>query len=401
MARLVAREVAPAERVDPERGRVDGEQDRPHGNHAHPEHRSRAHRRTRSGTLPLNCLAFLPMFLQMARWWPTPEPDEAFLKFRERTLRDGAWLTYAVALVVLGYACASWEQPHRAEIAALVAVAMASGYLMSRLPTAALMRSHWREAFFLVWTALDVTLIALVVAADGGDDSPLRALFFLPLFFAALSYPPRSVIATGALSVAGYVGGAVLAGSATPETIVVFAALLATGTAMGFSQAVNRERQRGELQSLSRADPLTGALNRRGFTERFTAELADHLRHDGRPLGLIVIDLDDFKTVNDTRGHAAGDDLLCEVARTLAAGLRPADVLGRLGGDEFAVLLPEAGPGELRAAAMRLEQRLGAVADASIGIAALPVDGLCAEDLHRAADAGLYRAKQRLVAATA
>ena len=70
-------------------------------------------------------------------------------------------------------------------------------------------------------------------------------------------------------------------------------------------------------------------------------------------------------------------------------------MLGRLGGDEFAVLLPEAGPGELRAAAPRLEQRLGAVAAASIGIAALPVDGLCAEDLHRAADADLYRAKQR------
>jgi hypothetical protein len=70
-------------------------------------------------------------------------------------------------------------------------------------------------------------------------------------------------------------------------------------------------------------------------------------------------------------------------------------VLGRLGGDEFAVLLPEAGPGELRAAAARLEQRLGAVAAASIGLAALPVDGLTAEDLHRAADADLYRAKQR------
>ena len=103
---------------------------------------------------------------------------------------------------------------------------------------------------------------------------------------------------------------------------------------------------------------------------------ADHVRHDGRPLGLIVIDLDDFKRVNDTRGHAAGDELLCAVARTLAADLRPSDVLGRLGGDEFAVLLPEAGPGELRAAAARLEQRLGAVAAASIGLAALPVDGL-------------------------
>ena len=71
-------------------------------------------------------------------------------------------------------------------------------------------------------------------------------------------------------------------------------------------------------------------------------------------------------------------------------------MLGRLGGDEFAVLLPEAGPGELRAAAARLEQRLGGVAAAlDRHSPPCPVDGLSAEDLHRAADADLYRAKQR------
>jgi diguanylate cyclase (GGDEF)-like protein len=341
------------------------------------------------------------MFLQMARWWATPQPDESFLQFRERSLRDGAWLTYIVALVVAGYALATWHKPNRDEILALLAIAAFGGFVVSRLPAAAIMRSRYREPFFLAWTALDVVLIGLVVAADGGDWSPLRATFFLTLFFAALSYPPRSVAATGVLSIVGYVGAALLGGHATGEAIGMFAALLATGTVMGVSQAVNRERQRGELQTLSRCDPLTGTLNRRGFTERFEAELSDHMRHDGRPLGLIVIDLDDFKRVNDTRGHAAGDDLLCAVARTLAADLRPSDVLGRLGGDEFAVLLPEAGPGELRAAAARLEQRLGAVAKASIGLAALPVDGLSAEDLHRAADADLYRAKERRAVALA
>jgi diguanylate cyclase (GGDEF)-like protein len=292
------------------------------------------------------------------------------------------------------YALATWERPHRDAILGLLAAAVVGGYVMSRLPAPAIMRSRWREAFFLGWTALDLGLIALVVAADGGDWSPLRATFFLPLFFAALSYPPRSVAATGAMSVLGYAAAALLGGHATGETIGVFSALLSTGAVMGVSQAVNRERQRGELATISRSDPLTGVLNRRGFTERFEAELSDHVRHDGRPLGLMVIDLDDFKRVNDTRGHGAGDDLLCEVAATLAADLRPSDVLGRLGGDEFAVLLPEAGPGELRAAAERLEQRLGAVAAASVGLAALPGDGVTAEDLHRAADADLYRAKQ-------
>ena len=175
----------------------------------------------------------------------------------------------------------------------------------------------------------------------------------------------------------------------------VFSALLITAAVMGVSQAVNRERQRGELAMLSRSDPLTGVLNRRGFTERFEAELSEHVRHGGRPLGLMVVDLDGFKRVNDTNGHAAGDDLLCDVAEALAAHLRPADVVGRLGGDEFAVLLPQAGPGELRAAAERIEQRLAPVAAASVGLAALPGDGLTAEDLHRAADTDLYRAKER------
>jgi diguanylate cyclase (GGDEF)-like protein len=335
------------------------------------------------------------MFLQMARWWTTPEPDKSFLQFRERAVRDGARLTYVVALVMGGYAAASWDRPQRSAILALLGIAIFGGYVMAHLPVPALMRSRWREPFFLAWTTADVALIALVVASDGGDWSPLRATFFLPLIFAALSYPPGSVAATGALSLLGYIVAALLGGHATGEAVAVFSALLSTATVMGVSQAVNRERQRGELQTLSRSDPLTGTLNRRGFTERFVAALSDHVRHDGRPLGLIVIDLDDFKRVNDTHGHGAGDDLLCEVARTLAADLRPSDVLGRLGGDEFALLLPEAGPGELRAAAARLEQRLGTVAAASIGLAALPVDGLSAEDLHRAADADLYRAKTR------
>jgi diguanylate cyclase (GGDEF)-like protein len=339
------------------------------------------------------------MFLEMARWWTTPQADESFLQFRERAIRDGAWLTFVVAFVVAGYVAATWEQEHRSTLVVLVAAAIFGGYVVAHLPAATIVRSRWREPFFLAWTAADVVLIALIVAEDGGGQSPLGATFFLPLIFAALSYPPRSVAATGAMSVVAYVGAALLGGGAGGEAIAVFSALLATGGVMGVSQAVNRERQRGELALLSRSDPLTGALNRRGFSERFEAELSDHVRHDGRPLGLIVIDLDDFKLVNDTRGHAAGDDLLCLVANTLAADLRPSDVLGRLGGDEFAVLLPEAGPGELRAAAARLEQRLGAVASASIGLAALPADVLDAEALQRAADADLYRAKQRRAAA--
>jgi diguanylate cyclase (GGDEF)-like protein len=338
------------------------------------------------------------MSLEMGQW-TNPESDDSFLQFRERSVRDGAWLSLAVILIVLVYALFSWQGPHRNVIAALLATGLVVTYLVTQLPAGAIVRSRWREPFFLAWSVGDLALIAGLVAADGGASSALSAIFFLPLIFGSLSYPARSVAIVGALSVAAHAGAALLAGGATVETVAVFSALLGAGAVMGVSQAANREHQRRELALLSRSDPLTGCLNRRGFAERFEAELSDHQRHEGRPLGLIVIDLDDFKAVNDSQGHAEGDALLCRVAAALAGDLRPSDVLGRLGGDEFAVLLPEAGPGELRAAAARLDQRLGYVAAASFGLAALPADGDSAEALHRAADADLYRSKQRRAAA--
>jgi diguanylate cyclase (GGDEF)-like protein len=340
------------------------------------------------------------MFEEMARWWKAPEADESFLQFRERSIRDGAWLSYVVGLVILVYVIATWQRDHRGVITALVGTALAGTYVLALIPPAKLVRVGWREAFFLAWSAVDVLVLGAIVIADGGAGSALVATFFLPLIFGALSYPPTSVAIVGTMSVAAYAGSGLLTG-AGGEAVGTFSALLATGAVMGVSQAVNRDRQRRELALLSRSDPLTGALNRRGFAERFAAELADRVRRDGRPLGLIVIDLDDFKRVNDTQGHATGDALLCTVADTLGVDLRPSDALGRLGGDEFAVLLAQAGPGELRAAAARIEQRLGPVAAASLGIAALPADGDTAEALHRSADADLYRAKQRRAATAA
>jgi diguanylate cyclase (GGDEF)-like protein len=155
-----------------------------------------------------------------------------------------------------------------------------------------------------------------------------------------------------------------------------------------------QEERIRELESLSVTDSLTGLLNRRGFQDAMDRTLAACQRH-GEDGVLAYIDLDGFKQVNDTFGHSAGDAMLTHMAALLKRTVRATDYIARLGGDEFAVLLPEAGPGELRAAAARLEQRLGTVAAASIGLAALPVDGLTAEDLHRAADADLYRAKQQ------
>ena len=144
---------------------------------------------------------------------------------------------------------------------------------------------------------------------------------------------------------------------------------------------------------MSRADPLTGCLNRRGFEERFDAELSSALRH-GRPFGLISLDLDHFKEVNDTRGHAAGDDLLRWAVDVMRDTARPMDTVGRIGGDEFAVIVPGAGPDDSAAIARRLQTALAARAPTSVGVACFPTDGADRDELQRSADTKLYAGKR-------
>ena len=96
-------------------------------------------------------------------------------------------------------------------------------------------------------------------------------------------------------------------------------------------------------------DDLTGINNTRGFYTELTAELLRSVRYE-HPFTLAFLDVDDFKAINDSLGHAEGDKLLREVASCLSGAVRSTDVVGRLGGDEFACLMPESGPEEARAA---------------------------------------------------
>ncbi len=96
-----------------------------------------------------------------------------------------------------------------------------------------------------------------------------------------------------------------------------------------------------ELELLSTQDPLTGLLNRRGFADRLHLALAEAKRHEEGGGVLVYIDLDGFKPINDSFGHAAGDEVLRQVASRLLTTVRETDAVGRLGGDEFAVLFTE------------------------------------------------------------
>ncbi len=158
------------------------------------------------------------------------------------------------------------------------------------------------------------------------------------------------------------------------------------------------------LDALAHRDPLTGLPNRRLFEDRLEIALAQAHRYRQR-VGLIFIDLDRFKQVNDGFGHAAGDELLRAVAERLGQCVREGDTVARLGGDEFTLLLPGIHHAEDLAAisrklveALREPYRIGGRelrVTASGGISLYPEDGEESEALHRCADTAMYRAKER------
>ncbi|MFO1339046.1 MAG: diguanylate cyclase [Burkholderiaceae bacterium] len=170
---------------------------------------------------------------------------------------------------------------------------------------------------------------------------------------------------------------------------------------VGISQDITRQRrEQDRLTELSQRDPLTGLLNRAGF-ER----CVDRLTQEGRgpALGLLYIDLDRFKPVNDAHGHLVGDRLLQQVAQRLSGLVRPTDAVARLGGDEFAMLLVDVGTqGHAEAVAAKVVAALATPFDidgyalhigASIGVAFGTDPQRGWRDMVQRADATLYRAK--------
>ena len=166
------------------------------------------------------------------------------------------------------------------------------------------------------------------------------------------------------------------------------------------------ERRRFEerLQHLVDHDPLTGLVNRRRFEQELDRHVA-HARRYGATGALLVLDLDDFKSVNDTLGHNAGDELIVSVAGLLKKQLRDSDIVARLGGDEYAVLLPTGGPEEAEAVAAKLVRavreevsvvgaRRARRITTSVGVAAFGDGDVSGEEMLINADLAMYEAKE-------
>ena len=238
------------------------------------------------------------------------------------------------------------------------------------------------------------------LASDGAGGTLVRRIL------------PAAVLGTLVLAILRLAGQAAgLYGTATGAWLLAsgFIAMLVpivwrAGWSIERADAERRAMAR-ELKRLSERDPLTGVYNRRRLHEEITRQLAILQRH-ARPFALLMLDLDRFKQVNDTAGHAAGDALLVEVAHALKRHTRTADYVARVGGDEFVILLPDAKEGAVEAVTKKVLQALRDIrvpADnatlrpsASIGgLTCLPPgdDTWTPEFILNAADLELYTAK--------
>jgi diguanylate cyclase (GGDEF)-like protein len=182
----------------------------------------------------------------------------------------------------------------------------------------------------------------------------------------------------------------------------VWAALLVPLASVGVV-ALTLERARREqaaLRDVALTDPLTRIANRRRLLAQADYEVARHQR-SGRRFAVVMLDLDGFKSLNDRFGHAAGDDLLRDVAAALQRAMRAQDTVARIGGDEFCVLAPETGAEGAEQLATRVAQAVAQVTAGvstvrgSVGGAVFPDDAEDPAELMKIADAQLLAAKRR------
>ncbi|MBZ5558369.1 MAG: GGDEF domain-containing protein [Acidobacteriia bacterium] len=253
-----------------------------------------------------------------------------------------------------------------------------------------------------VWLATVLT-IAAIGAFDYFSGVELRVypLYYVPISLLAWYRGRRGALIASALCTLAWLTSNVEAGRQysllgiwIANTVVQGVSFAIVGVLIAsLRAALMRER------ALSRIDPLTSLLNSRAFYEEGRRSLA-LCRRAGRPVTAAYIDLDNFKSVNDTLGHEAGDRLLRIVADHLRTSVRPSDLSARLGGDEFALLLPEVGPQDAAVTLERLRLTLTNAADASPGTVTVSIGGVTfiavpgdMEEMIQQADSRMYEAK--------
>ncbi len=295
----------------------------------------------------------------------------------------------------------------------VIDTAFAYGNLHGTYATGGVVDVGWPLGYMLLALATRAARQALAHAERAGHTPPLTASAPTPPLWRALlpyAFLPAVgalVVSTGHLRDATPLERGVWIGAGVLGAVVVLRQVVALLETRQLYRQVEERNQalaaaNARLETLASTDPLTGLLNHRAFHARLDEEIARAGR-GGRPLALLLVDLDDFRAINNTHGHQAGDRALVAIAAALRASLRTGDSAGRLGGDEFAALLPEADLSEALAVAERARVAVAGIAlptgDAmihattSLGVAVLPRHARARDALIAAADQAAYAAK--------
>ena len=254
----------------------------------------------------------------------------------------------------------------------------------------------WRRLPGLVRITPPLVFLAaayLAMEATGGAASAYGQLVLLPIVWLAV-YGTATELTTGLLGVTlALVAPVLIPGSDREQwrrTFLLIGSAAGVGFLVQMFFAQLREHT-GRLSILALTDHLTGVANRRAWDE-WMERAVDFVRGTGRPLCVVVLDVDDFKSFNDRFGHLAGDRFLKEITAKWQGQLRQSDLLARLGGDEFGVLLTSCTPEAAYGIVERLRRDMPSGWTCSAGIAPLH-EGESAFELLGRADQALYRAK--------
>jgi diguanylate cyclase (GGDEF)-like protein len=324
---------------------------------------------------------------------PTPHDRERFLDMQERLRTARAVTIVAGALVAAALALsteAGWVVLAAAVF--MVGTVVVGGWRLERRRRPEL----W--IFFSTIVNIQV-MLAIGTVITGGPRTFLVNMLAVPVVMVGARFSTRGLAVGVPVSVllimaatvgvdAGYV-------AAHPESLAVPLALVICIAPYLSALVTSDVRHRAD----STLDQLTGLLNRRGLEPRF-AEVAEQAALTGEPVSLVVADIDHFKRINDTHGHAVGDGVLRDVAYALRRNLRGFELLYRLGGEEFLMLLPGADIEDAARIAEMLRVSIenlrpaGLSVACSFGVATGHDDEVAFATLLRAADAALYDAKR-------
>ncbi len=325
--------------------------------------------------------------------------------FWQAHMRMGFGIFLLEAFVVLLYLRLTPSGHHRALLGAVVAAWMACALVGFALAPVIAAQS-WRMTYSITWTLAATFAVGLVAMLDSGIDSPILLVLYLPIVYGALMFTPRAAFACGLSALVVVSGLAALShnfGAVEGWSFMLFGTV-AGAASLSVAAAVNRSHIETheqhlllELAELAGTDELTGCAVRRVLRQRCAEEIERALRNRG-PLSLLVIDVDQFKSINDNFGHVVGDRVLATIGTILRENVRPFDVASRLGGDEFAVLLPETDTAGAVRVAERVFRDIAPRTDVpvtlSIGVSSLDPVTPTVEHLFDEADMALYQVKR-------